>query len=579
MDPATQAAVSFGYSGDAMPIRIIRAVRSALGAIFLGLLVACATTKPAGPGPAGDALPPEARLAEAEAAFDRGEYPAGARLYREAAQRSDDETIAEQATRAAFDHTQLQEAALAAGRWLEINPTSENAHRYAGITALKLHRLDDAEAQFGYLLDTIYISPAAGFLALLPVIGGEGVSTDVAELFRRLSARHPNVAEGYYAYGSAALRADSFAAADQAAATAVAKAPYWKPAKMLLARTRIANGKDEEGLAIARDLVTEPDSDIGTHLEYALLLSATGRDQEARAMITPYTTGKTVVPGAIRTLGAMELDADNLDAATAQFENLLATGAQSYEALYFLGVIAERRKDTDRALRYYARVAGGDYYLAAQQRMARIKAEQSGTDAGITHLDEVARTQPQLAPDVYSAKAGLLEYRGDTRRVAQVYEEGLSRYPDALELRLNRAFFLERTGKEEAAIRDLRALLAERPGDAHVQNALGYTLVDHGRNLPEARGLITAALAQSPDNAATLDSMGWLLYKEGKYTEALDYLKRANESGADPEIDLHMGEVQWAMGDQKAARETWKAALLKAPEDKRLRERLERAGP
>jgi len=563
-----------------MPIRIIRVVRSALGAIFLGLLVACATTDdPAGPGATGDAVLPEARLAEAEAAFDRSDYPGGARLYREAAQRSDDEMIAEQATRAAFDHTQLREAALAASRWLEINPTNENAHRYAGIAALKLHRLDDAEAQFGYLLDTVYMSPAAGFLALLPVIGDEGVATDVMELFRRLSARHPNVGEGHYAYGSAALRADSFAVAEKAAETAVAKAPFWKPAKMLLARTLIANGKDEEGLAMARDLVTEPDSDLSTHLEYALLLSATGRDQEARAMLMPYTTGKTVVPGAIRALGAMELDADNLDAAMAQFENLLATGAQSYEALYFLGVIAERRKDTDRALRYYSRVAGGDYNLAAQQRVARIKAEQSGTDAGVTHLDELARTQPQLAPDVFSAKAGLLEYRGDTRRAAQVYEEGLSRYPDALELRLNRAFFLERTGKEDAAIRDLRALLAERPGDAHVQNALGYTLADNDKSLPEARGLLTAALAQSPDNAATLDSVGWLLYKEGNYPAALEHLRRANESGADPEIDLHIGEVQWAMGDQKAARATWQAALEKAPENQKLRERIGRAGP
>ena len=182
-----------------MPIRIIRAFRSALGAIFLGLLVACAATDPAGPGDTGAAMLPGARLADAEAAFDRGDYPAGARLYREAAQRSDDELIAEQATRAAFDHTQLQEAALAAGRWLEINPTSENAHRYAGIAALKLHRLDDAEAQFSYLLDTVYISPAAGFLALLPVIGDEGVATDVMELFRRLSARHPSVGEGHYA--------------------------------------------------------------------------------------------------------------------------------------------------------------------------------------------------------------------------------------------------------------------------------------------------------------------------------------------------------------------------------------------
>ena len=137
-----------------------------------------------------------------------------------------------------------------------MNPTSENAHRYAGIVALKLHRLDESEQQFGYLLDTIYISPAAGFLALLPVIGDEGVSTDVMELFRRLSARHPDVAEGYYAYGSAALRADNYGVAATAAATAVAKAPYWKPAKMLHARTLIASGKDEAGLALARDLVS-----------------------------------------------------------------------------------------------------------------------------------------------------------------------------------------------------------------------------------------------------------------------------------------------------------------------------------
>ena len=562
-----------------MPIRISRACRRALSAILLSFLAACGATSPTRGGEPAAAALPEARLADAEAAFARGDYPAGAKIYRQAAQLSDDENVAEQATRAAFDQSQLQEAALSARRWLEINPTSENAHRYAGITALKLHRLDEAENQFGYLLDTIYISPAAGYLALPPVIGDEGVATDVMELFRRLSARHPDVAEGYYAYAGSALRADNFAVAEQAAETAVAKAPYWKPAKMLLARTRIANGKEDEGLALARDLVTESDSDIGTHLEYALLLSATGHDEEARAMLTPYASGNTVVPAAVRTLGAMELDAGNLDAATVQFENLLATGAQSYEALYFLGVIAERRKDTERALRYYSRVTGGDYNQAAQQRVARIMTERSGTEAGLAHLDELARTQPQLAPEMYSAKAGLLEYRGDTKRAGQVYDEGLARYPDSLELRLNRTFYFERTGKEDAAIRDLRALLVERPGDSQVQNALGYTLADHDRNLPESRQLITAALAQSPDNAATLDSMGWLLFREGKYAEALEYLKRASKAGADPEIDLHIGEVQWAMGEQAAARQTWAKALEQAPENDQLRKRIERAGP
>jgi tetratricopeptide (TPR) repeat protein len=562
-----------------MPIRISRALSSALGAVVVGLITACAGTPPTTAAQAGAAVTGAASPSAAEAAFERGDYPAGARIYREAAQGSDDEAVAEQATRAAFDHTQLREAGLAADRWLELNPTSENAHRYAGIVALKLHRLDQAEAQFAYLLDTIYISPAAGFLALLPVISDEGVSTDVMELFRRLSARHPDVAEGYYVHASAALRADNFAVAEAAAATAVAKAPYWEPAKLLQARTMIANGKDEAGLAIVRDLVTEPDSDIGTHLEYALLLSATGHDEEARAMLTPYTTGKTVVPAAVRTLGAMELDAGNLDAAAAQFDNLLATGSQSYEALYFLGAIAERRKDAERALRFYSRVAGGDYNLAAQQRVARIKAEQSGTEAGIAHLDEVVRAQPQSAPDLYAAKAGLLELRGDTRRAAQVYEEGVARYPDAFELRLNHAFFLERTGKDEASVRELRALLTDRPGDAHVQNALGYTLADLNRTLPEARQLLTSALAQSPNSAAVLDSMGWLLYREGRLPEALDHLQRASAAGADPEIYLHIGEVQWAMGDQAGARKTWVRALEDAPDNEKLRKRIERAGP
>lgn len=561
-----------------MPIRICRVFGCGLSAALLWFLAGCAPTG-AVLAPEPDAgVAAETLLGDASAALQRGEYPAAARALRLAAQRSDDEAVAEQATRTAFDHHQIREAALAATRWLELNPTSENARRYAGLAALKLHRLDEAEGHFASLLDTVYISPAAGFLALGPVIGGEAVPSDVMELFRRLSARHPEVAEGLYVYAGAALRADNFALAEATVEKAVAKAPYWKPAKMLLARTRIANGKEQEGLDLARDLVMDEGSDIATHLEYALMLAATGRDEEARAMLTPYTTGRTVVPGAVRTLGIMELDAGNLDAATVQFENLLATGAQSYEAFYYLGAIAERRKDPELALRYYQRVAGGDYSIAAQQRVARIKTEQSGLEAGLAHLDELARTQPQVAPEVYSAKAALLSWRGEDKRAGQVYDEGLEKFPDALELRMNRVFFYERKGKVDQAVRELRQMLEDRPGDAQLLNALGYTLADNGRNIGEARSLIEAALQQMPDNAAMLDSMGWVLFRERRYAESLGYLERAAKLASDPEIQLHIGEVQWAMGEQSTARATWQAALERAPEHEKLRQRLEKAG-
>lgn len=562
-----------------MPIRISRAGTAALAAAGFALASACAPTTPVQQAEPAASLPAESLLANADAALERGDYPAAARAYRVAAERSDDEQVAEQATRTAYDHRQLREAGRSAARWLELNPSSEAARRYAGIVALRLHRLDEAEEHFAGLLQTAYISPAAGFLALPPVIADEGTATDFAELFRRLAVRHPDVAEAHYAHASAALRADNFGVAARAAGLAAEKAPYWRPARMLLARTQVATGHEEAGLAAARDLVVDPETDVGLHLEYALMLAATGRDEESRAMLLPYATGESVVPAALRTLAVLELDAGNLDAATALLEKLHATGTQAHEALYFLGIIAERREDLDRALRYYGRVAAGEYAMAAQQRIARIRADQSGLAAGVAHLDEFARAQPQLAPDVIVAKATLLAARDERRRATQVYDEAIARYPDVLELRMSRVFFNERNGRVDAAIRELRELLGERPGDAQLQNALGYTLTDQGRHLDEARQLITAALAQSPDNAAILDSMGWLLHREGRHSEALGYLRRARKAGADPEIDLHLGEVQWALGEQEAARATWTAALERWPDDERLRRQLQRKAP
>jgi tetratricopeptide (TPR) repeat protein len=73
--------------------------------------------------------------------------------------------------------------------------------------------------------------------------------------------------------------------------------------------------------------------------------------------------------------------------------------------------------------------------------------------------------------------------------------------------------------------------------------------------------------------------MGWVLFRQGRLPEALEYLERANALGDDAEIDLHLGEVQWALGDRDAARVTWQRALEAYPNDVRLKERLERAQP
>jgi tetratricopeptide (TPR) repeat protein len=121
----------------------------------------------------------------------------------------------------------------------------------------------------------------------------------------------------------------------------------------------------------------------------------------------------------------------------------------------------------------------------------------------------------------------------------------------------------------------LRQVLAVDPNDATANNDLGYQLADQNRKLPEAESLIRRAIdldrAQrreqpddEPDNAAFLDSLGWVLFRRGKLTEAKEWLEKsaALPTGrSDPTVWDHLGDVQYKLGDEAAAREAWSRAL------------------
>ena len=72
--------------------------------------------------------------------------------------------------------------------------------------------------------------------------------------------------------------------------------------------------------------------------------------------------------------------------------------------------------------------------------------------------------------------------------------------------------------------------------------------------------------------------MGWVLYRQGQYEEALRYLQRAYERFPDPEVAAHLGEVLWVTGDTAAAMTIWRDALRKDPDHKVLLATIERLG-
>ena len=118
-------------------------------------------------------------------------------------------------------------------------------------------------------------------------------------------------------------------------------------------------------------------------------------------------------------------------------------------------------------------------------------------------------------------------------------------------------------------------IISHDPDHAQSLNYLGYMLADRGEQLDYARDLIGRAVDLSPDNAAFLDSFGWVYYRMGEYEEALKHLQRAVELDIDPVIFDHLGDTFHALGRVDQAKEWWQRALEQEPDNEDIKRKLD----
>jgi tetratricopeptide (TPR) repeat protein len=135
-----------------------------------------------------------------------------------------------------------------------------------------------------------------------------------------------------------------------------------------------------------------------------------------------------------------------------------------------------------------------------------------------------------------------------------------------------RALTAERVGRLDILEEDIQTILKTEPNNAHALNALGFTLADQTDRYEEAYDYLKRAIEIMPDDAAIIDSYGWVNYRLGNYEEAIRLLRNALSRFDDGEIAAHLGEVLWVSGRQVEAEEVWKKALKKSPDNSMLQE-------
>ncbi len=521
--------------------------------------------------------PPVFYTVTAEIALSRHEARVAALEYAAAAASTADVDLLRRAAEVSAECLQPTLAAGVAARWLHVDPGALDAHRAAGKAALELHKIEQSAAHYRVVLQSSPRGTDGEFAALETELSGTGNLFGARQLADLLAGYFPASPAALRMQAFAALRADdpaaavhTFEAALAAAGTPPAASSPDEPASaddaaarreltQGLRRARILAGDPAEPLAQAKDLVDRVDT-VENRLDYALLLLAAQQTSAARAQLATLTHDPGSGPLALRLLGLVDYQDGLLDEAGARFAELVATGKFLDDSLFYLGMIAERHQDLERALRLYAEVQNGDNAVPALLRAATILRAHGAAPAAQELLDHLVEEAPQRAPEILAARARIDAEAGDLPNAIAVLNQAEAEYPDSVELRYAKASLSEEHGKVAAALSELKDVAALRPTDPAALNAYGYTLADNHRQLPVARRLIERAHAAAPKNASILDSLGWVIFRQGHGEEALPYLNAAYADDHDGDVAAHLGEVLWQLGRRPEAERIWSEA-------------------
>jgi tetratricopeptide (TPR) repeat protein len=236
-----------------------------------------------------------------------------------------------------------------------------------------------------------------------------------------------------------------------------------------------------------------------------------------------------------------------------------------------LGDLYESRRQWRQAIEVYRGVAPG----APQSDIARIRValalnELDQTDDAVSALSSLAAERADRV-DAMVALADV--WRGKERydAAAKAYDQAIARVAKLEErhwvLFYSRGVVHERMKQWPKAEADFFKALELKPEQPLVMNYLGYTWVDQGARLEEARRMIQRAVDIRPNDGYIVDSLGWALYRMGLYPDAVRHLERAVElRPEDPLINDHLGDVYWQLGRLHEARFQWQRSLNLKPE-------------
>lgn len=501
----------------------------------------------------------------AEILGQREQYRESAEYYLRAAELSADPEISARAVRVAVYVNDDDLMLRGVQRWIALQPDNPEPHRYAAIVALREKDVDTAWEHIKIVVSSS--EDIEQWDRLARMLAGASDRRTAIEVFDRLLAetRLPPVTEIYQQYSDLSAQFGRLEHAENLASATIDLDPESAEAYNWRGRIRHSMRRLPEARSdFAQAVTLDPENDA-LRQAYAAVLAEMSDYDTAIAQLEEVAPSAPVLYS--KALYASAANDD--DRARAYFTQLAEFQSEdASRKAFMLGQLAETLEmPADEILPHYAGVTDGQHLDDARLRSAVVLAGSNRLPQARIILGRLQNGNAETASRAYMAEAALVREAGDDKGALNVYDRALDLLPDDVDLLFARALHAESLDMIDITERDLRRVLELQPDDPNVLNALGYTLADRTDRYQEALDLIERAYAQTPNQAAVIDSLGWVHFKLGNIDLALKYLREALDLQFDGEISAHLGEALWVQGQESEAKQIWQDALELEPDN------------
>ena len=514
------------------------------------------------------------QLLVAEVAGYRGEYSTALEKYVDMALKTRDAGVAQRAAMLAVYLKRYEEALTTSKIWVEQEPDSIEARRYLSEQLLRIGDMEQAIVHMEAIKNLGGLANFESFAYSAANMDDKGREV-LLEAMSRMLAEYPGDEQLMF---SKAVLLEQSGQLEEALQLANQLLVSKKDINVIVLKVNALKDllRTDEALVFLESTLEELADKRRLRLIYARMLFEAERLVDAEKQYEQVHQQAPNDSDILFALALISMEQGKDESAKGYLNQMIRFNRRANEAHYYLGSIADKNDKIPQAISEYKMVGPGREYLAAQVRIAALLADQDRLDDARAHLENQRANNPDRYNRLVMIEGQLLSERGHEAEFFELLETVIQKQPENVELLYFRAMTGQSLGRLDVLERDLLRVIDIDPGNADAMNALGYTLADQTDRHDEALVLIERALEIKPNEAAFIDSLGWVQYRLENYKDAVTNLRKALSLFDNDEVAAHLGEVLWVSGEQQEARNVWQKALDARPDSDILKRVIKR---